>query len=110
MVGQVACGSHPLDVDPEKTKRLKIPHYKGQEEVNYRLSCARMPGRVTLHEWDISQLGKAETAEPAVKVYTGQVILPLKPDKVYELVAEWPEEDLEEQGFFGEARYVVVTD
>ena len=110
MVGQVACGSHPLDVDPEKTKRLKIPHYKGQEEVNYRLSCARMPGRVTLHEWDISQLGKAETAEPAVKVYTGQVMLPLKPDKVYELVAEWPEEDLEEQGFFGEARYVVVTD
>ena len=37
-------------------------------------------------------------------------MLPLKPDKVYELVAEWPEEDLEEQGFFGEARYVVVTD
>ena len=45
-----------------------------------------------------------------MKVYAGQEMLPLKPDKIYELVAEWPEENLKEQGFFGEASYVVVTD
>ena len=89
---------------------MRIPDYKGLEEVNYILSCTRMPERITLREWDISQLGKEETAEPLVKVYSGQWMLPLKPDKVYELVAEWPEENLEEQGFFGEASYVVVTD
>lgn len=110
MVSLVACGSHPLSIDPEKTEILRIPDYKGLEEVNCILSCTRMPERITLREWDISQLGKEETAEPLVKVYSGQWMLPLKPDKVYELVAEWPEENLEEQGFFGEASYVVVTD
>ena len=94
----------------EKTEILKIPDYNGLEDVNYMLSCTKMPERVTIREWDISQLEETETAEPSVKVYAGQGMLPLKPDKIYELVAEWPEENLKEQGFFGEASYVVVTD
>ncbi len=113
MVGLEACGSHPLSIDLEKlekTKILKIPDYNGLEDVYYILSCTKMPERVTIREWDISQSGETETAEPSVKVYAGQEMLPLKPDKIYELVAEWPEENLKEQGFFGEASYVVVTD
>ena len=113
MVGLEACGSHPLSIDLEKlekTKILKIPDYNGLEDVYYILSCTKMPERVTIREWDISQLEETETAEPSVKVYAGQGMLPLKPDKIYELVAEWPEENLKEQGFFGEASYVVVTD
>ena len=110
MVGLEACGSHPLSIDLEKTEILKIPDYNGLEDVYYILSCTKMPERVTIREWDISQSGETETAEPSVKVYAGQEMLPLKPDKIYELVAEWPEENLKEQGFFGEASYVVVTD
>ncbi len=34
----------------------------------------------------------------------------MRHDKVYEIVAKWPEEDLEEKGFSGKASYVVVTD
>lgn len=110
MTGLEACGSHPLDTDLKKADILKLPGYNGLEESDFLLSCIKMPGSVAVQEWDISQLGKAETAEPSVKVYTGQWMLSLKPDKVYELVAQWPEEELERQGFFGEARYVVVTD
>lgn len=108
--GIEACGSHPLGLDREKTDILKIPDYNGIKEVDYILSCTRMPKSVTVREWDISQLGKAETAEPSVKEYTGSWVIPLKPDKVYELIARWPEEELAKQGFFGEASYVVVTD
>ena len=108
--GIEACGSHPLGIDREKTDILKIPDYNGLKEVDYILSCTRMPKSVTVREWDISQLGKAETAEPSVKEYTGRWVIPLKPDKVYELIARWPEEELAKQGFFGEASYVVVTD
>lgn len=108
--GIEACGSHPLGIDREKTDILKIPDYNGLKEVDYILSCTRMPKSVTVREWDISQLGKAETAEPSVKEYTGRWVIPLKPDKVYELIARWPEEELAKQGFFGEASYVVMTD
>lgn len=108
--GIEACGSHPLGIDREKTDILKIPDYNGLKEVDYILSCTRMPKSVTVREWDISQLGKAETAEPSVKEYTGSWVIPLKPDKVYELIARWPEEELAKQGFFGEASYIVVTD
>lgn len=105
-----ACGSHPLDIDPQKTDILKIPNYNRLEEVSYILNCTQMPQSVTVREWDISQLGKAEAAEPSVKVYYDSWLISLKRDKVYELVAEWPSENLEEQGFSGEASYVVVTD
>ncbi len=57
-----------------------------------------------------SQLGTEEGAEPSVKEYTGQEVILLRHDKVYEIVAKWPEEDLEEKGFSGKASYVVVTD
>ncbi len=110
MTGVEACGSAPLDINPETADMLKIPNYKGLEEVNYTFSCTRMPQTVTVREWDRSQLGKQDRAEPSVKVYPNPWMIPLKPDKVYELVAKWPEEELEQQGFFGEACYVVVTD
>ena len=37
-------------------------------------------------------------------------ILSLKPDKVYEIQADWPEEDFERNGFYGQASYVIVTE
>lgn len=110
MTGIEACGSNPLEINPEKADILKIPNYKGLEEVNYTFSCIRMPESVTVREWDRSQLGTQDGAEQSVKVYPNPWMIPLKPDKVYELVAKWPEEKLEEQGFFGQASYVVVTD
>ena len=69
-----------------------------------------MPRTVTVREWDISQQGKQETALPAETVYQDEQTILLKHDKIYELVAEWPQEELEKNGFFGSASYVVMTD
>ncbi|MCI9559120.1 MAG: serpin family protein [Lachnospiraceae bacterium] len=109
IIEMVACGNHPLDIDLKNTDRLEIPNYNGMEEVSYGIQCVVMPERVTVREWDISQLGDTQIAEPKEVDYSQQVIL-LKPDKVYEITAEWPKENLEKNGFFGEASYVVITD
>lgn len=105
-----ACSSHPLSICPEKGDILKVPDYNGMEGASYMFHCAVMPQTLTVREWDISQLGTEEGAEPSVKEYTGQEVILLRHDKVYEIVAKWPEEDLEEKGFSGKASYVVVTD
>ena len=110
MVSLVACGSHPLEYKPKQEDMLKIPNYNKQTEVGYVLHCAVMPRTVTVREWDISQQGKQETALPAETVYQDEQTILLKHDKIYELVAEWPQEELEKNGFFGSASYVVMTD
>lgn len=110
MRGVEACGSHPLDIDVKRTDILDIPDYNQMEEVSYIFGCAVMPKTLTVREWDISQLGKTEAAKPLETVYTDQWIIPLKHGKVYEFVAEWPEEEFGEKGFSGEASYVAVTD
>lgn len=110
MAAVTACGSHPLDTALKKEDILKIPDYKSHEEAAYILRCAIMPEKLTLREWDVSQIGKAEAEKPLETVYEKEGILLLKHDKVYEIEAEWPEEMSEGRGFFGKASYVVVTD
>lgn len=109
-VEMVGCGSHPLDTDLNKAERLKIPNYNQMEDVTYMIQCVVMPENVMVREWDITQLGKSEEAEPKVISYSDSGMIQLKQDKVYEILAEWPEEGLERSGFFGKASYVVITD
>lgn len=110
MMAVVACGSHPLEIDLEKAEVLKIPNYNGQKEVAYNVQAPVRPRILTVREWDISQAGKAQTAEPEETVYKDEILIFLKHNKIYEIEAEWPEEDLEKNGFFGEGSYVVVTE
>lgn len=109
-VGVVACKNHPLQINLEKAKTLKIPHYNRIEEVSYVVRTAVMPETLTVREWDISQAGQTETAEPLETVYQDPGIISLKRDKIYEFVGKWPEEQWEKCGFYGEASYVVVTE
>lgn len=110
MMAVVACGSHPLEIDLEKAEVLKIPNYNGQKEVAYNVQAPVRPRILIVREWDISQAGKAQTAEPEETVYKDEILIFLKHNKIYEIEAEWPEEDLEKNGFFGEGSYVVVTE
>ena len=69
-----------------------------------------MPETLTVREWDVSQAGRTETAEPAETVYQDTGLINLKGGRIYGIVAEWPEDQMEKHGFYGEASYVVVTE
>lgn len=106
----VACGSAPLDMDPEQAATLDVPDYNRLDSVPYLLSCVVLPDRILLREWDIQDLGVAE-AEPLSETEYSEVLpIELKKDRVYELVATWEEEKLEERFFFGEASYLFLTE
>ena len=106
----VACGSAPLDMDPEQAATLDVPDYNRLDSVPYLLSCVVLPDRILLREWDIQDLGAAE-AEPLSETEYSEVLpIELKKDRVYELVATWEEEKLDERFFFGEASYLFLTE
>ena len=106
----VACGSAPLDMDPEQAATLDVPDYNRLDSVPYLLSCVVLPDRILLREWDIQDLGAAE-AEPLSETEYSEVLpIELKKDRVYELVATWEEEKLAERFFFGEASYLFLTE
>lgn len=106
----VACGSAPLDMDPEQAATLDVPDYNRLDSVPYLLSCVVLPDRILLRERDIQDLGAAE-AEPLSETEYSEVLpIELKKDRVYELVATWEEEKLDERFFFGEASYLFLTE
>lgn len=106
----VACGSAPLDMDPEQAATLDVPDYNRLDSVPYLLYCVMLPDRILLREWDIQDLGATE-AEPLSETEYSEVLpIELKKDRVYELVATWEEEKLEERFFFGEASYLFLTE
>ena len=106
----VACGSAPLDMDPEQAATLDVPDYNRLDSVPYLLYCIVLPDRILLREWDIQDLGSTE-AEPLSETEYSEVSpIELKGDRVYELVATWEEEKLEERSFSGEASYLFLTE
>lgn len=109
-VSMVACGSHPLDVDPEIAEKLNIPNYNGQNSVVYSISGTVLPARITVCEWDISQLGSPESQPENTVTYESTLLINLKPNKVYELTAEWPQDNFQTTGFYGQARYALITE
>lgn len=109
-VSIAACGSHPLDINGEKAEKLTVPRYNQMDAAPYSVSAVVAPDHITVREWDISQLGKTEAAADSSTDYEGTSFISLKPDRVYEIVAVWDQEQLEDNGFCGEASYAVITE
>ena len=78
----VACGSAPLDMDPEQAATLDVPDYNRLDSVPYLLSCVVLPDRILLREWGIQDLGVAD-AEPLSETEYSEVLpIELKKDRV----------------------------
>lgn len=106
----IACGSAPLDMNPEQAAKLEVPDYNRLDSVPYLLACVILPDRILLREWDIQDLGSTD-AEPLSETEYSKVLpIELKKDRVYELVAAWEEERKEERSFWGEASYQFLTE
>lgn len=109
MEGLVACGMSPLDeVSSGAAQKLDIPDYKEMKEVIYLLNAAVLPDKLILKEWKTVDV----EAEPAriIQYYCQPNMLYLEKDKVYEIQAMWEENNLEINGFYGEASYVFITE
>lgn len=108
MESVIACGSHPLEGTVKE--RLKLAEYKGMDSVPYLLSCAVMPDKLTVHEWDAKDLGNTDAEMIAETECEDTRLLNLEPDRVYEILAEWKEDNLDVNGFYGTASYVIITE
>lgn len=104
-----ACGAHPLDIVQTKQEGLEVPKYNKIDYVPYMLSSVVMPNEITVNEWDVAQLGNTDESVLSTKIYTNESLIELKPDRVYEIIAQWDEKNFETRGFYGEASYVVIT-
>lgn len=109
-VSMVACGTHPLDENSGGQDKLKLPEYNGIDFVSYAVSCDVSPDRIVIREWDASEEGNIQAEPDSETVCEETLFADLKPDKIYEITAEWKEELLEERGFCGEASYELRTE
>lgn len=109
MTGAVACGPGPLDEAMEK-ERLKLPRYNKLDYVSYTVSWEVMPDRMVVKEYDITDLGNADAEPISSTEYAEIFTVDWKPDRVYEITAEWEKEKLAENGFYGNASYIAVTE
>ncbi len=108
----IACGAHPLDVQPDgEYEKLDVPDYNKIEEVLYSLNCSILPDIVTVRKWSSQDIGntKAETVS-TVTYYNNCDFVELQENMVYELTAEWNQELFENRGFYGTASYFFVTE
>lgn len=109
MTGIVACGVGPLD-ETRKEKRLTLPRYNRLDQVSYGASWDVMPDSIVVTEYKDADVGNPD-AEPVSNVMMDDVsFIDLVPGRVYEITAEWKEENQESRGFYGTADYVVVTE
>lgn len=109
MIGSVACGSAPLDEAKEK-ERLKLVQYNNLDFVSYIISLAEKPDYIVVTEYAVTDLGNTDAEALSSEAYDEVLVVHLKPERVYEITAEWAEEKLNERGFYGNASYVVVTE
>lgn len=109
MTGVVACGPGPLD-ETRRDDRLSLPRYNRLDQVPYSLSWDVMPDSMAVTEYNDSDMEHPD-AVPVSNVMMDDVsFIDLVPGRVYEITAEWKEENQESRGFYGTADYVVVTE
>lgn len=104
-----ACGSHPLDETGDR-ERLELPRYNKTDYAAYVVSCTVQPDTLTVNEYDILDIKKADAAQISSCIYENAFIIDLKPQRGYEITAEWSKAGLSERGFYGQACYVIVTE
>lgn len=109
MVG--ASSDAPAPQDAVKYQEwLQIKQYYRTDSVLYLAGFSVEPDCVTLREYDLTDMGNADAEVISETVYEEFFMPELKPGRIYEVIAEWKEENLEERDFYGTAHYVFATD
>ncbi len=109
-VGISATGLEPTSA-AKMVDWMRMIEYQGIDTWLYRLYCDVLPDNVIVREYSIYDLGDAYADVRSEKEYTKDMLLiELVPGRIYEIIATWDESHYEECGYYGTARYVLVTD
>lgn len=110
MITKEASGNEPT-VAVKGAEWLQLKEYNRLDYAVYTVYFEVMPDSVTVKEYDLLELGNV--TDPKVlseSTYEEVFALELKPRRIYEVAAQWNEENLGENGFFGTAYYIYATD
>lgn len=109
-VGISATGLEPTSA-AKMTDWMRMIEYQGIDTWLYSLNAEIRPDKVIVREYSIYDLGDAFPEVRSEKEYTKDMLLiELVPGRIYEIIATWDEVHYEECGYYGTARYVLVTD
>ena len=109
MTGVIACGSGPLDAAADAEK-LVVPEYNGLDSVPYSAFLMRTPDQIRVVEYAAADAGNEDAKPLGETVCESPYYIGLKKNRIYDITASWAEEKLEENGFYGEAEYFIVTE
>lgn len=84
--------------------------YNNLDFVSYIISLTEKPDYIVVKEYAVTDLGNTDAEALSSEAYDEVLVVHLKPERVYEITAEWAEEKLSERRFYGNASYVVVTE
>ncbi len=112
MTSTIACGSAPLDeAGLRAAARLTVKDYNKMDQVMYACSTVFFPDKLVVRQWDNGDVTDGDAREERVTTYYCQIpLLGLEKGKVYEFSAWWNQENLDKNGFWGDAAYVFVTE
>lgn len=110
IISMVACGSHPLDINPDQADKLDIPEYNKLDAVPYWVTCDVPPDELIVKEWSLTALGKTDQAADSQTSYTDLGMVELRPERIYEITAVWITDQYELRGFSGQASYLLITE
>ncbi len=109
-VGISATGLEPTSA-AKMVDWMRMVNYQGVDTWLYNLNSEFRPDKVLVKEYSIYDLGDAYAEVLSEKEYTKDMLLiELVPGRIYEIIATWDESHYEECGYYGTARYVLVTD
>jgi len=109
-VGISATGLEPTSA-AKMTDWMRLIEYQNIDTWLYSLNAEVRPDKVIVREYSIYDLGDEFAEVSSEKEYTKDMLLiEFVPGRIYEITAIWDESHYEECGYYGEARYVLVTD
>lgn len=108
-IGITACGLSPTDINIEDIEKLKLNNYNKIDYTPITLTADAAPDFITISEWDITAAETKADADSTETLYD-TFFINLKPNKIYEITAEWERSKIKERGFSGNASYIIVTE
>lgn len=106
----IACGPHPLEIRMDELSALNIPDYNKLDAVPYIVYCDVMPDRIVVNQWPVSVHGSVESEIETSDTYEDVTMIDLKRAKIYEIIAEWNQDEMDVRGFYGTASYFLYTE
>lgn len=110
MTGVEASGAVPQNA-VKGAKWLQLVSYNKLDYVPYTLHFSMEPNRITVREYDLLELAKMDAEVISETMYEDAFVsIPLRERRIYEVIAEWDEANLEKYGCYGTAYYAFATD